>query len=119
MKLRYFDTSEFDCPIAGQGDKMDKNFLELLDEARHIASTPFRITSGYRCPEHNKNVGGVPGSSHTKFVACDIHCDDSARRYLIVSALLKAGITRVGISHNFIHADMDLDKPQNLIWTYK
>jgi len=119
VKLRYFDTSEFDCPIAGQGDKMDKNFLELLDEARHLASTPFRITSGYRSPEHNKNVGGVPGSSHTKFVACDIHCDDSARRFLIVSALLKAGITRIGISHNFIHCDMDLDKPQNLIWTYK
>jgi zinc D-Ala-D-Ala carboxypeptidase len=119
VKLRYFDTSEFDCPIAGQGDKMDQSFLKALDNARHIASTPFRITSGYRCPEHNKNVGGVPGSSHTKFVACDIHCDDSARRFLIVSALLKAGITRIGISHNFIHCDMDLDKPQNLIWTYK
>lgn len=119
MKLRYFDTSEFDCPIAGQGDKMDKNFLDLLDEARHIASTPFRITSGYRCPEHNKNVGGVPGSSHTKFVACDISCEDSARRFLIVSSLIKAGITRVGISPDFIHCDMDFDKPQNLIWTYK
>jgi len=119
VKLRYFDTSEFDCPIAGQGDKMDKNFLELLDEARHIASTPFRITSGYRCPQHNKNVGGVPGSSHTKFVACDISCEDSARRYLIVSALMKVGIRRIGISDNFIHCDMDFDKPQKLIWTYK
>ena len=119
MKLRYFDTSEFDCPIAGQGDKMNKNFLELLDDARHIASTPFRITSGYRCPEHNKAVGGVPGSSHTKFVACDIHCDNSARRYLIVSSLMKVGLRRIGISDNFIHVDMDYDKPQKLIWTYK
>ena len=119
MKLRYFDTSEFDCPIAGQGDKMDKNFLKLLDEARHIADVPFRITSGYRCPEHNKAVGGVPGSSHTKFVACDIHCDNSARRYLIVSSLMKVGLRRIGISDNFIHVDMDYDKPQKLIWTYK
>lgn len=119
MSLRYFDTSEFDCPIAGQGDKMNEEFLIKLDKSRHYAGVPFRITSGYRCPEHNKAVGGVPGSSHTKFVACDISCEDSARRYLIVSALLKAGITRIGISHNFIHCDMDLDKPQNLIWTYK
>jgi zinc D-Ala-D-Ala carboxypeptidase len=119
VKLRYFNTSEFDCPIAGQGDKMDKNFLELLDKARHIADVPFRITSGYRCPEHNKAVGGVPESSHTKFVACDIHCDNSARRYLIVSSLMKVGLRRIGISDNFIHVDMDFDKPQKLIWTYK
>ena len=50
MKLRYFNTSEFDCPIAGQGDKMDKNFLELLDEARHIADVPFRNNERLQMP---------------------------------------------------------------------
>ena len=30
---------------------------------------------------------------------------------------MKVGLRRIGISDNFIHVDMDYDKPQKLIWT--
>jgi hypothetical protein len=31
---------------------------------------------------------------------------------------MMVGFNRIGISHNFIHVDMDMNKTQNLIWTY-
>ena len=79
MVLNYFNFQEFDSPDeigsgmpTDQGGKMNKEFLFKLDEARMLAGTPFKITSGYRTEAHNKKVGGVKGSSHTKGCAVDI-----------------------------------------------
>ena len=35
------------------------------------------ISSGCRCLQHNKNVGGAPSSLHTKGLACDFVIRDS------------------------------------------
>jgi len=117
--MRYFVLTEFDSPDSpGSGAKMDSDFLEMLDKARERAEVPFRITSGYRTKKHNKAVGGVENSSHTLGLAADISCEDSARRYLIIEALLYVGFNRIGIASTFIHVDLAIDRPQNLIWTY-
>jgi uncharacterized protein YcbK (DUF882 family) len=122
--MRNFNLKEFDSPdLSGSGLNMDKDFLSMLDNARDIAKTPFKITSGYRTKEHNiaiyKKLGKKPiESSHLKGVACDIACSDSRARFLIINALLEAGFTRIGIANNFIHVDSDCEKSQNVIWTY-
>jgi len=117
--MKYFTYSEFDSPDSPRsGLKMNKYFLKVLDEARDIAGIPFKISSGYRTKKHNKAVGGVEGSSHTLGLAVDIHCNNSISRMIIIKAALEAGITRIGIASNFIHLDVDEDKPQNVIWTY-
>tara|TARA_R110002074_G_scaffold120064_1_gene253545 strand:+ start:207 stop:581 length:375 start_codon:yes stop_codon:yes gene_type:complete len=124
MKMRNFNLKEFDSPdLSGSGLNMDKDFLSMLDNARDIAKTPFKITSGYRTKEHNiaiyKKLGKKPiESSHLKGLACDIACSDSRARFLIINALLEAGFTRIGIANNFIHVDSDCEKSQNVIWTY-
>lgn len=33
---------------------------------------PIHVSSGYRCPELNKKVGGVPNSQHMKGEAADL-----------------------------------------------
>jgi len=76
------------------------------------------ITSGYRCEEHNREVGGKETSSHPKGLAADIKCDGSSYRFLLVGALLKARFKRIGIGKDFIHVDLDLDKRQNVVWNY-
>jgi len=124
MVLNYFNFQEFDSPDeigsgmpTDQGGKMNKEFLFKLDEARMLAGTPFKITSGYRTEAHNKKVGGVKGSSHTKGCAVDIAVNSGLQRSAIVCALAKAGFTRIGIAKTFVHCDLDKEK-QNSIWLY-
>ena len=121
VNLKYFELSEFDCPCEeGSGKYMDESFLIKLDRARDIAGIPFKINSGYRCPEHNKKVGGVSNSSHTNIPcnASDIAVKDSQSRFIIINALLQAGFTRIGIGKNFVHCDTDKLKNQRICWHY-
>lgn len=41
---------------------------------------PIHINSGYRCPELNKAIGGVPTSQHQKGEAADIRSDKFSAR---------------------------------------
>ena len=117
--MKYFKLSEFDSPdLVGSGEAMDMEFLSRLDQARSLCDIPFRITSGYRSEAHNRKVGGVSNSSHLKGLAADIACTNSAARHIIVSALLKVGLNRIGIADTFIHVDRDSSKPANVIWIY-
>ena len=98
-------------------DNMSKEFLFVLDEAREFAGIPFIINSAYRSPEHPLSIKN-PNSSHIKGLAVDIKATDSVTRFKIVKALIEVGFTRIGIADTFIHVDLDLDKTQNVIWTY-
>lgn len=98
-------------------ENMDVDFLAKLDEAREYANIPFIINSAYRSPEHPLSIKN-PSSSHIKGLAVDISAKDSRTRFLIVDALLAVGFNRIGIADTFIHVDSDIDKSQNVIWTY-
>lgn len=43
----------------------------VLDPVRDIVNTPIIITSGYRCPQVNRLVGGVNNSQHMSGCAAD------------------------------------------------
>ncbi len=123
--LKHFDFEEFDCPTlegsglpTTDGGKMNLDFLHKLDEARELAGVPFKITSGYRSPQHNLDVGGRVGSSHIKGLAVDIACVNSHQRQKILTALIQVGFKRIGIGKTFLHTDLDNDKP-NAIWLYQ
>lgn len=94
------------------------SFLTRLDNAREFAGVPFVINSGYRCPKHNAEIGGVDDSSHVWGVAADIAARTSDQRFHILRGLLLAGFRRIGFGDGFLHADTDEDKPQDVIWTY-
>lgn len=128
--LNYFNFEEFDSPDEigsglpkTQGGKMDLGFLHKLDEARMLADTPFRITSGYRSEAYNEDLRkrgykASKQSSHCKGCAVDIAVNNSAQRSAIIQGLIKAGFTRIGIAKTFIHADTDENKP-SAIWLYQ
>ena len=119
-EFKYFSYSEFDSKGApGSGrEHMSEEFILTLDKIRECAGFPFVITSGYRTPEHNAAVGGVPGSSHTKGLAVDISAPTTAMKDKIVACAAANGIKRIGYGRSFIHLDVDLDKPQYAIWGY-
>jgi zinc D-Ala-D-Ala carboxypeptidase len=122
--MRYFQLSEFDSPDApGSGAKMDKEFLALLDEARHLAGVPFKVNSGYRTQAHHNSLAKkgfktAKNSAHLRGFAADIHAPDSRTRYAILQALIKVGFNRIGVANTFIHVDNDPSLPEEVIWTY-
>lgn len=119
--FNYFSAHEFRCQCGNCDlgiDDMDDTMTEMLNTARHIAKVPFVMTSAMRCYKHNESVGGSVTSSHLDGFAVDIHAGNSRTRWLIVSALMDAGFTRIGIGSTFIHVDRDNRKTPNVIWTY-
>ena len=117
--MKNFTHAEFDSPDStDSGSNMDDSFLRMLDSAREVAGTPFRINSGFRTPKHNEKVGGSENSSHLRGFAADIHVTSNSTRYIILEALLNVGFNRIGVADTFIHVDADPIKTKNIIWTY-
>ena len=115
-----FNSSEFRCKCGGCEDsenKMDMTFLESLQDARDVAGRPFNITSGFRCENHPESLKR-PTSSHTIGMAVDIATPNSVSRHMVVRALIRAGLSRIGIGNSFVHVDKDPGKPPNVMWDY-
>jgi zinc D-Ala-D-Ala carboxypeptidase len=117
--MKYFNYSEFDSPdVQGSGQLMDKTLLQMLDDVRDKYDKPIHITSGFRTPQHNEEVGGVETSSHLKGLAVDISCINPKDRFDLINCLLDVGFSRIGVAKTFIHADIDPDKTKGVMWTY-
>jgi len=97
---------------------MNEELLNMLDVVRKKYGKSIVINSGYRTVKHNAKVGGTPESSHTKGLAVDIACNNSTDRFKLEGILREVGFKRIGIAKTFIHADIDKDKAQNVLWTY-
>ena len=59
----HFQAKEFSCPCCGENE-IHQGVIHVLEEVRKVVGVPLRISSGVRCPSHNKNVGGAPKSFH-------------------------------------------------------
>ena len=116
--MRYFKPSEFTCKCGcGQGfDKMDSRLLDMLDKLREKSGIPLVLSSAYRCPTHNKAIGGVSDSAHTKGKAVDIRCTDSKNRFKILKAAFEVGFRRIEPKSTWVHIDVDESKPQDVVF---
>lgn len=73
-ELTRTDNKEFKELNAEQGKKRLYELSKLAmfaEQVRSIVNCPMIITSGYRCPELNKAIGGSSTSQHIKFEAID------------------------------------------------
>ena len=59
----------------------------VLDPLREHWGLPIRVTSGYRCPELNNEVGGVEDSYHMEGCAADITAIDPERNVELMSLI--------------------------------
>ncbi len=66
-----FDSDEFVCKCCGEGTVTHK-LVWALQQLRDMAGAPITVLSGYRCPKHNKEVGGSENSQHLLGKAADI-----------------------------------------------
>ena len=107
--------SEYRCPCCGAipYDTEGLGQRELFEAYEAIRSTlnrPLRITSGFRCPKHNADIGGEPFSIHLFGLALDIDAKDIGEVESLVAAVnLVVPILRMGIytkTGTFIHCDV-------------
>lgn len=88
-----------------------------LDRAREFFDGPIYLTCGYRSPEHNAEIGGVPNSAHTKGMAADVKAPlDPRQREKLFWALGLAGFRRIESAPAHLHIDTDYTKPNPCFW---
>ena len=107
---RNFYLDEFQCKgknCCGGVVKLDPKLLSVIQKVRCYFQKPVIITSGYRCPIHNKKVGGVPNSYHTQGKAVDFYVPKIPIKKLLEIADW-CGFTGIGEyrGRHFIHADV-------------
>ena len=66
----HFNESEFACRCCGEV-KIAFGLVKAIQNIRYKLGVPVYITSGCRCAEHNKAIGGHPRSYHISGRAAD------------------------------------------------
>lgn len=67
-----FQRSEFECQCGCGYDTVDAELLTILNWLRDYFGQPVAVTSGCRCPEHNRAEGGSKNSYHLYGKAADV-----------------------------------------------
>ena len=109
----HFSKKEFDCKCGCGTGEINRVLVQNLEMARRDLKRPMRINSGIRCLNHNRAIGSRDTSSHIKCVAADIGCTSMDDRHELLSILLKY-FKRVGVHKQFIHVDVDNEKPKGV-----
>ena len=116
MKLtKNFNKSEFECKC---GCEMPEDVMfeiqklaAQLQTIRDFIRKPVKLTNAYRCPKHNKAVGGVSNSQHILGKAADIQIKDldTEEVYKTIGNLTEQGhILQGGLGkyNTFTHYDI-------------
>jgi len=109
-------TNRFACSCCGE-NLIDPRIVGLVEQIEATAGK-LKVTSGYRCENQNRKVGGAKRSAHTLGLAVDVLCRHSRPRFHIVKTALNLGIHRIGIGNTFVHLDIDRSKDPEVVWMY-
>lgn len=108
--IKYFNYSEFTCHCGCGYNRVDIRLVKILDNIREHYGKPAIITSGVRCEKHNREVGGVEGSWHTKRKAADFYINgvSSSELNRYCSILRDQGVLRYcyAIDSGAVHIDI-------------
>jgi uncharacterized protein YcbK (DUF882 family) len=114
-----FTEAEMRCHCGcGQGD-MDPTFMAALQRVRNAFGRPMSVTSGFRCKDYDKRIGGA--GVHPTGQAADIAISGENVYHLLSAAITMRGI---GLKQHgahatrFIHLDMTDGPMRPRIWSY-
>ena len=91
----HFSTDEFRCHCGCGMAIVQPSLIKALEEVRGLINMPLHITSGYRCPAHNKACGGATKSEHMAGLAADVQCASLPALYM--AAIHVPAIKGIGI----------------------
>lgn len=135
-KYPSFKKSEFKCPCGkcnGYGKGIASSLVKTLQDLRNKYGKSITITSGYRCPAHNKKVGGTTNSKHTQGLATDFYMsgfNSQSTRVNVINELKKTSYYRYAYCNvngnypnmgNVVHIDtklVDTDEKKTYTGTF-
>jgi len=110
-----FHPNEFRCKCckALGNEHVARHLAWTLQRIRNIVG-PLKITSSYRCPKHNANVGGAKNSQHLENTAADLKAKEVGPTQLqhhILGMMEQNVIPNGGLGRydTFTHYDMRLN----------
>ena len=118
----YFTRAEFACPLT-DGCAMREDFMARLVALREEFGRPMVVTSGYRSPEHNEQIGGAQNSAHMDGRAVDVLMAGE-HAFQLVKRALEHGFTGIGLKQHgpfekrFVHLDDAAHEGRPRVWTY-
>lgn len=105
------------CPH-GSSEDIDRDLILALERLERESGLTLKFSSGLRCDDCNAAAGGVKNSAHLRGLAVDTLAGGSVSRFRIISAAVRLGFRRIGIGKTFVHLDIDLNLPQDVLWLY-
>lgn len=116
----YFLPEETQCKCGCGGDITD-GFRNTLNCIRSTVGRPLKLSSGFRCTEYDKSIGGH--GVHPTGMAADVLCS-GVTAFEMMKAASANGVQGFGISqkgphgYRYIHIDMTKGKTRPWIWSY-
>ena len=108
----HFLYSDFICPCCERIKIIPAFYkhLELLEQMRRELGFDILINSGYRCKEHNIEVGGLPRSWHLLF-ATDISTGDNDPDKIksLYKLALHLNFGGIGLYEKYLHLDLRIE----------
>lgn len=119
-----FSESEFRCHCGCGRADMDPDFLGKLQDMRDRARFPFRVNSGFRCPDYNEDISSTGRNGpHTTGHAADIGVAGE-HAYTFARLAYSVGMFGIGFKQHgdhagrYIHIDDLETPPRPNIWSY-
>ena len=104
--MKHFKRREFACQCGCGLDVVDFELATILDDVRTHFMQPVSVTSGCRCAEHNKSIGGASTSKHITGKAADIQVKGIKPLYVYNYIANKYPDTYgIGLYKSWIHID--------------
>lgn len=99
-----FKEKEFACRHCGQ-IHVEPELIRKMQALRNELGKVVTVTSGYRCPTHNRNVGGASQSRHMQGQAADLVVAGVSPAQ-VAQVAERVGFGGVGRYSNFTHVDI-------------
>lgn len=129
--MKHFSFQEFEKSDTAYRHGMDNTSPEpvrrniaalvdkVLDPLREVWGKPIIVNSGYRSPQLNKAVGGVPTSMHLTGHAADITAgspEDNKRLYQLAKQMKLPYFELIGKKYNYkwLHISYNPSRQQRL-----
>ena len=103
----HFRVREFACKDGSDTILIAEELVTLLQQIRYHFGAAVTITSAYRTPAYNQQVGGVSNSQHTKGTAADIVVSGASPEEVAQYAeYLRPDTCGIGLYTTFTHVDV-------------